>query len=137
VTLIPFKAWHLDMMRLTSPVRDILGKYPSGAIVERLSTAGLAFTVVADEGTEIRILGVVGAVPLREGVAEVFVVVDENRHRFRIAFVKAVRQILDRARERFAIIEALAADGVPPRWFQWLGFEEMGGGRWRLVREGT
>lgn len=137
MTLIPFRAWHLDMMRLTSPVRDMLGKYPSGEIIERLAAVGLAFTVVADEGDEVRILGVVGAAPIADGTAEVFVVVDENRHRFRIAFVKAVRQILDRAQARFARIEAVEAEGVPGRWFTWLGFTEMGGGRWCLAGGGT
>lgn len=135
MTLIPAHGWHLAMMRLTAPVADALGKYPSEEIIERMGQHGLAHTVVVDEGAEVRILGVVGAVPIREGVAEVFVVVDESRQRHRIAFVKGVRRILDRARERFAIIEAVAADGVPNRWFEWLGFEDVGAGRWRLAGE--
>lgn len=131
--MLPARGWHLDMMRLTNPMRDLLGKYPSSEIIERMGTAGLAHTIVVDEGSEVRILGIAGAVPIREGTAEVFVVADESRKRHRVAFVKAVRQILDRARERFAIIEALAGEGVPGRWFESLGFEEIGGGRWRLV----
>ena len=135
MTLLPARDWHLEMMRLTASVRDVLGKYPSGAIVERLGRAGLAHTITVDEGETVRILGLVGAVPLgTDGkTAEVFVVVDENRRRHKVAFVKAVRRILDEAKGRFAIIEALAAEGVPNRWFSFLGFEEIGGGRWRLA----
>lgn len=133
MTFIEFKPWHLDMMRLTNQVRDVLGKYPSGEIIERLSRAGLAFTVVVDEGDEVRVIGVVGAVPVKDGAtARVFVVAAEERHVHRIAFVKAVRQILDRARVRFAIIEAAEGDGVAPRWFEWLGFQRAGPGEWAM-----
>ena len=133
MTLIPARGWHLSMMRLTTELQDLLGKYPTSERIEQLSAAGLAHTLVVDEGENVRILGVVGAMPLREGVAEVFVVVDESRHEHRVAFVKGVRRILDRARQRFARIEAVAAEGVPARWFEALGFEEIGGGRWLLA----
>lgn len=133
MTFITFKPWHLDMMNLTGQVRDVLGKYPSGDIIERLSGAGLAYTVVVDEGAEVRIIGVVGAVPVKDGkTARVFVVASEERHGHRVAFVKAVRQILDRARARFAIIEAAEGDGVAPRWFEWLGFERTGFREWAM-----
>ncbi len=138
MTFLPFKGWHLDMMVLTDHVSGILGEYPSKENIERLSAAGLAFTVVVDEGDDVRIIGVVGAVPIagRDGAAEVFVVASEERRGHQIAFVKAVRRILDHARGRFAIIEAVADEGVKPRWFKWLGFEEAGG-RWQLAGEGT
>lgn len=132
MSFIPFKPWHLDMMRLTDSLRDMLGKYPSGEIVERLSDAGLAFTVVVDEGSDVRIIGVVGASPVGNGKARVFVLAAEDRKRHRVAFVKAVRRILDRARERFAIIEALEGEGVAPRWFEWLGFERTAPGLWAM-----
>jgi hypothetical protein len=134
MTFISFKPWHLDMMRLTDSLRDVLGKYPSGEIIERLSGAGLAYTVVVDEGAEVRIIGVVGAVPQGDGnKARVFVVASEDRKKHRVAFVKAVRQILDRARARFAIIEAAEGDGVAPRWFEWLGFQRTENhGEWAM-----
>jgi hypothetical protein len=136
VTLIPAHGWHLDMMKLSDAVRDVLGKYPSSEIIENLGQMGLAHTAVIDEGDEVRILGVMGAVPMGEGAVEVFAVVDESRrHNRRLAFVKAVRQLLDRAQERFAIIEAVAAEGVPSKWFESLGFENTGAGRWRLAGE--
>lgn len=135
--LINFKPWHLDMMRLSDSVRDILGKYPSGEVIAGLAAVGLAYTIVADEGDEVRILGVVGAAPIREGAAaEVFVVAAEARRASHVAFVKGVRRSLDYVKGRFAKIEAVAGDGVPSRWFTMLGFEEAGGGRWCLARGG-
>lgn len=132
--LINFKPWHLDMMKLADSVRDILGKYPAPRIIERLADVGFAYSVVADEGEDVVLLGVVGAVPIKDGrTAEVFIVADDRRHGHRVAFVKAVRQILDRARARFANIEAVAAEGTPDRWFEFLGFKRAGP-RW--VMEG-
>lgn len=133
MTFIPARGWHLGMMRLTAGLRDLLGKYPTAERIEQLSAVGLAHTLVVDEGNEVRILGVVGAVPLCPHTAEVFVVADERRRKHRLAFVKGMRRILDEARLRFATIEAVAAEGVPDRWFKALGFEDIGGGRWRLA----
>ncbi len=131
--LIPFVAWHLEMLPLAENVKLLLNKYPAQDIVTRLAAEGLAFTVIVDDGRDAKILGVVGAVPIGDGhTAEVFVVAAKNRARYRVEFARTVKRILEAARLRFAIIEAVAAEDVAPRWFEWLGFKSIGNGRWRL-----
>jgi hypothetical protein len=139
VTFIPAKGWHLEMMQLSDLVREILGKYPSADVIEGLGMCGLAHTITVDHAGKILVLGIVGAVPRGPGLGEVFVIAAEERREHCVAFVRAVRRILDRARTRFAIIEAVAAEGVPDRWFKWLGFSPVAreSGRWRLEGEKT
>lgn len=132
--LIKFKEWHLDMMRISDTVRDVLGKYPSKEVLGRLAEAGLAYTVVADSPEGVKILGTVGAVPVKDGrTAEVFVVVAEERHQHPVAFVRDVKTVLECARQQFRFVEAIAAEGVPVKWFESLGFYQAGEGRWRLA----
>lgn len=130
--LIEFKPWHLDMMRLTAEVRAEIGAFDSPAILARLAAAGFAFTIVAEEGEQVRILGIAGAAPIEDGrAAEVFVVASEDRRRHRVEFVKSVRRILDRAKARFARIDALGKD-TPARWFKALGFTRVSPERWSM-----
>lgn len=129
--LIDFKPWHLDMLRLTNKVKAEVGRHDSAAILERLGAAGLAFTVVAGEERPV-ILGVVGAAPIEDGrAAEVFLVASETAREHRVELVKSMRRILDRAKARFARIDALGKD-TPARWFQVLGFSRVGPERWSM-----
>lgn len=129
--LIEFKPWHLDMMRLTDKVKAEVGRFDSAAILERLAAAGLAFTVVTGEEKPV-IIGVVGAAPIEDGrAAEVFLVAVADAQRHRVELVKSVRRILDRAKHRFARIDALGKD-TPARWFEWLGFSRVGPERWSM-----
>ena len=133
--LIPFIAWHLEMLPLAENVKAILGKYPASDIVTKLAANGLAFTIVAEDGRDARILGVVGAVPIKDGkTAEVFVVAAKNREAHSLVFAKTVKRILQTARLRFATIEAVSMEGTKDRWFEWLGFRPLKEpGRWRLA----
>lgn len=122
--IIEFKSWHLDMMRLTSNLREIATK--NVASLERLSEAALVGTIIANAESPV-ILGVVGAIALDEKTCEVFIVSSEDRNKYRVEFVKSVRQVLDHARREFAKVQALGED-TPffSRWFSWLGFKREG-----------
>jgi hypothetical protein len=132
---VEFKPWHLDMLRLTVPGFDA-DKSP--VTLTWLAARGLVYTVVADEGDEVRILGVAGVAPVtaQGDFAEAFVIGSENMKTHRVAFVKTLLRLLDAARQRFAKIEAVADEGIPAQWFRLLGFEDIGGGRWRLAASG-
>ena len=133
--LIHFQAWHMDMMALAGPVKDILGQYPSREIIANLASVGLAFTIVADTGAEIAVLGVAGAVPISGGrIGEVFVVASEDRHEHLVTFSRSVKRVLQKARGRFSMIEAVTGPGTQDRWFEWLGFNRAAvENRWQLA----
>lgn len=124
--LLPYKPWHLDVMRHVS---GIIGEcYPDA--LERLGERNLAYTVVSgDEKTTI--LGVVGAAPMigRDNTAEVFVVVSGARDAHPRVFARSVRHILDFCRQHFAKIEAAcpSSDERKCRFLEWLGFSPVPG----------
>ncbi len=116
---------------MTPAVRAEVAKH--GAFLPSLAVRNLAYTIIAESGTgSVRVVGVAGAVPLNDKTVEVFIVAAEDCSRWRVEFVKSVRQVLDHARENFARIEALAGEGVSPRWFEWLGFTRAADGRWAM-----
>lgn len=139
---IDFKPWHLDMMRLANDVQALVGKVSPATLV-LLAARGFAFTLVAEEGEQVKILGVVGAVPRGEDgmVGEVFVIASEEKRRHVVAFSRGVRRVLRAAAKKFTGgIEALGDDSPEiDRWLGWLGFKRVGGAwpraktLWRLA----
>jgi len=121
--VIEFKAWHLEKLKLEDDVRKMVTA--KMAVLEGLSKASLAGTVVGMSGSTVVLLGIVGAVPMdaENGCCEVFIVSDLDRARYAVEFVKSVKDVLRYARQRFARIQALGED-TPffNRWFTWLGF---------------
>ena len=132
--LASFEGWHLGAANLPAHVRQQLSSIPAFDILARLAGAGFAFTVVAPDG---EILGVVGASPVGDRTAEVFVVITDGRLKYRTIFARAVKRILGAAKEQFDRLDAIADDGVSDRWFEWLGFTRVEGDpkRWRIIAE--
>ena len=123
--ILDFQPWHLDLMKMTRGVAE----HADPHILTALAGAGLAYTSATVDG---RILAVIGASPRGPGRAEVFVAASLEKDAHPIEFARDVKRALRSARQAFATIEAVAAPGVPARWFKWLGFSDLGGGRWRL-----
>lgn len=136
--LIPFKPWHVDLVRATDGfIGDV---YPDA--LERLGALNLAYTIVTgDEKTVI--LGFAGAAPMigRDKTVEVFVVAAATRDQHPLVFARSVRHILVHCRSLFRKIEAACPpDDARRRGFlEWLGFEPVfaGDGVMRFSMEGT
>lgn len=136
--LIPFKHWHVDLVRTTGGfIGDV---YPDA--LERLGALNLAYTIVTgDEKTVI--LGFAGAAPMigREKTAEVFVTAAAARDEHKLVFARDVRHILVHCRSLFRKIEAACPDDDTRRrkFLEWLGFEPVhaGGGMMRFAMEGA
>jgi hypothetical protein len=120
--LLPYKPWHLDVMKAHS---GVIGEcYPEA--LARLAPLNLAYTIVSgDEKTVI--LGVAGAAPMigREKTAEVFVVAAGARDQYPRVFARSVRHILVHSRTLFSKIEAACPpdDARRRKFLEWLGFK--------------
>lgn len=134
--LRPFCYTDLDRMRLSEGVSAEIAPFDARCILTALSKIGLAFTI---ETPGAVLLGVAGVVPRGEkdgAVGAVFVVASEDRQAHRVEFARSVCRILERARRRFARIEADQSAWVSDRWFEWLGFAHNPiTGRWQMDGE--
>lgn len=127
--VVPFKAWHYEILRVTEGVRNFLGSVGGVKPLEELAAAGLAKSIVMEKNGDTLVLGVAGVVPLSGcSVGEVFVLVgDDARSECTREFVKSVKHILGEARKLFDRIEATGEDTPKlTRWFEFLGFERRG-----------
>lgn len=136
--LIPFKPWHLDIVRATG---GFIGEVHPDAL-ERLGPLNLVYTIVTgDEKTVI--LGFAGAAPMigREQTAEVFVVAAAMRDQHPRVFARSVRHILVHCRSLFRKIEAACPpdDARRRKFLEWLGFTPVyvGEGVMRFSMEGA
>lgn len=123
MTLIPFSAFHANLMRL--PPKRAAEVLASLDKLEALGQSGLAYTILDDADNA---LGLAGVVPLCDGVGEVFAVMADCPGS-RKNFVKGVKWLLECSRKRFATIQALGDADNPmiDRWLSWLGFKKVSG----------
>lgn len=130
---IDFETWHVDLLDLSKSHAQTVAMMDRSNL-KLLSRKGYLFTVIAGGGSQpIKVIGVMGAVPKSEEMVEVFLIPSQEKDDHIVTFVRAAKRLLEEAVKRFQRVEALRPNTSESRKFlEWLGFEPVGRGRWRL-----
>jgi len=123
--LIPFKVGHIAGIDLEEKAAETVARPEMAAALDWLERTGNGKTIASANGRIM--LGVMGLVPLIEGVCEVFVVASKDQKQHPATFARTVKKELLELRPKFRRIQAIAKnDAFHDRWLFWLGFEKEG-----------
>ena len=127
VRRVPFKVEHLDLMDLRQQERDSYLDDPSfSGRVLAMEHAATAETVIIDGC----LVCICGALPLWEGVIEVFIIPSEHVRKFAKSFAGVVKQYVEALPSLFPKthrIQTVAIDDeVHSSFLEWCGFEQEG-----------
>jgi len=123
--LIGFEPWHLELAALPQNLADRMAVADTTETLMGLAKVNMVGTIVtpASENKDASILGIMGAVPKKDGECEVFILAATEKANHPIEYAKTVRKALTAWRGEFRTIRALGEDtDVIARWLLWLGF---------------